>query len=53
MQPIKRVESFQIIEDRPPPSPVHPDKRIQDAVKPAMLVIDSQGKKILIYDREN
>lgn len=53
MQPIKRIESFEIVEDKPPPSPPHPDRRIQEAVKPAFLVIDSQGTEFLIFDIEN
>ena len=54
MPPIKRCESFIIIEDKPKPSPVHPDRRIQEAVQPAMLVMDAQGKHYLIcYGEHN
>ena len=53
MQPIRKTESFIIIEDKPPASPVHPDKRIQEAVQPAFLVMDNDGKEYLVFDRVN
>lgn len=52
MQPLRKAESFTIIEDLPTQSPVHEDKRIQDAVRPAFLVVDSEGNKYLIFERE-
>jgi len=47
---IKRADSFIVVEDKPAPTPAHPDKRIQDAVKDAMLVKDAQGKHYLIFE---
>lgn len=47
--PLKKTESFYIVEDRPIcASPV--DARIQEVIKPALLVEDAQGQKYLIYE---
>ena len=48
---LKKTESFQIIEDRPPcHSPL--DARIQEVIRPAMLVVSADGQRFLLYMEE-
>lgn len=48
---LKKVESFLVLEDEPPEAPAHPDRRIQDAVQPARLLMDSNGVQTLVFER--
>lgn len=45
---IQRVESFTMKEDSPGPSPLHADRKIQDAIQPAMLLVSSEGNEVLV-----
>lgn len=47
--PIKKCESFYIVEDRPECSSPQ-DKRIQEVIRPAMLVVSEDGHKYLIFE---
>lgn len=48
--PLVKVKSFQVLEDKPDASPKHQDKQVQDAVKDAMLLLGSDGKKYLVFE---
>lgn len=50
VSPLKKTESFYIVELKPEPkTPL--DKRIQKVVLPAMLVKTYQGKEYLIFEQ--
>ena len=48
---VRKVDSFVIKEDFPADEPYHPEKRIRDAISPAMLVVAADGKEYLIVQK--
>ena len=51
-QTLKKAQSFQIIEDMPECRTPY-DKRIQEVIRPAMLVVSANGSKFLLFQEDS